>query len=120
MLPFPQLQYCRRAWFGNRSASNHNQHEVGVVKLLVLSFSASRYGEPTTFGQFIKKAGLGKGLKQVEVARVEGVDEMTLVNWGRYSTLPTPQPLTKRSRRVGICGSMPWIIEKPCWTSTFN
>jgi len=58
------------------------------VKPLVLSFSASRYGELITLGDFIKKARLEKGLKQAEVARVVWVDEMTIVNWGEVCDAP--------------------------------
>lgn len=57
------------------------------MKPLVLSFSASRYPN-STFGQFVRKARLEKGLKQAEVARVVGVDEMTSVNWEDHLTLP--------------------------------
>jgi len=72
----------------NRSASNHNKHEVAFSKPLVLSFSACRYGALTTFGEFIMKAMLKKGLKQSELARVVGVDEMTVANWEQYKTIP--------------------------------
>jgi transcriptional regulator with XRE-family HTH domain len=59
------------------------------VKPLVLSFSASRYGEPATFGEFIRKARLEKGLKQADLAAAVGVDEATVANWESYPTLPT-------------------------------
>lgn len=52
----------------NRTTDNHNPHEIGFVKPLVRLFSASRYGEPTTLGDFIRKARLEKGMKQAEVA----------------------------------------------------
>lgn len=58
------------------------------VKPLVLSFSASRYGNPTTFGEFIRKARLEKALKQWELAKAVGVDEMTIVNWEHRRYLP--------------------------------
>jgi len=46
-----------------------------IVKPLVLSFSASHYGEPTTSGESIRKERMEKGLNQVEVAQAIGVDE---------------------------------------------
>lgn len=58
------------------------------VKPFVLSFSTSRHGEPVTFGNFIKRARLAKGLKQAGVVRMVRVDEMTVVNWERYKTVP--------------------------------
>ncbi len=58
------------------------------VKPLVLSFSASRYAS-RTFGDFIKKARLETGFRQVDVAAAIGVDENTIVNWERATGLPT-------------------------------
>lgn len=63
-----------------------------------MSFSVSRYGEPATFGDFIKKARLEKGLKQSELAAKISVDEMTVVNWERYSTIPT----RKRDKTMAV------------------
>lgn len=52
---------------------------------LVVSFSVSRHPS-ATFGEYIRKARLEKGLKQAEVARVVGVNEDTVVNWDRTPT----------------------------------
>ena len=51
------------------------------MKPFVLSFSTFHHGEPTTFGAFIKKARLEKGLTQKELSEEIEVDEMTIVNW---------------------------------------
>jgi ribosome-binding protein aMBF1 (putative translation factor) len=64
---------------GNHAVAIHNHPEVSFVKPLVLSFSVSRYLN-STFGQYIRKVRLEKGLKQVDVATTIGVDEMTMVN----------------------------------------
>ncbi len=94
---------CRTASADNRSASIHNQHEVGFVKPLVLSFSTSRYGEPTTFGDFIKKSRLEKGLKQAEVARVVRVDEMKIIRAGvRTDTLSRPNNASRPEPRSSL------------------
>jgi transcriptional regulator with XRE-family HTH domain len=61
------------------------------VKPLALSFSASRFGQRPTLGQFIRKARLETELSQRDVAEGIGVDEMTIVNWERYATLTTPR-----------------------------
>lgn len=42
-----------------------------------MSFVASRYGEPTSLEQLIRKARLENGLRQVDIAWVTCVDEMT-------------------------------------------
>jgi ribosome-binding protein aMBF1 (putative translation factor) len=60
---------------------------AGSGKPLVLSFSASRYPD-ATFGEFIRKARLEKGLKQQDVAKAVGVDETTIMNWKRCPRLP--------------------------------
>jgi len=48
------------------------------VKPLALSFSASCYGEPATFGDYIRKARLEKEMKQMDVARAA----TRLFQWG--------------------------------------
>ena len=58
------------------------------MKPLVLSFSTSRYGEPSTFGEYIRKARFEKGLRQKDVARAIGVDEMTIVSWEKREAMP--------------------------------
>ena len=40
------------------------------------------------FGEYIRKARLEKGLRQMDVARAIGVSEMTIANWERYPTVP--------------------------------
>ena len=72
---------------GNHAVAIHKKPDVGFVKPLVLSFSVSRY-PCSTFGEYIKKARLEKDLKQTDVAKAINVDEMTIVNWERYDTIP--------------------------------
>jgi len=57
------------------------------VKSLVLSFSTSRY-PAETFGEDIRKARLEKGLRQVDLAKSAGLDEMTLVRWEKSDRKP--------------------------------
>jgi len=52
----------------------------------VLSFNTSRYPS-STFGEYIRKARLEKGLTQKDVAEAIGVDEMTIVRWERCVTM---------------------------------
>jgi transcriptional regulator with XRE-family HTH domain len=83
------------------------------VKPLVLSFSTSRHGEPTTFGDFIRKARLEKGLKQVEVSEAIGVDENTIVNWEKATGLPT-----RYSKVKELCEFLP--LDYPRLVETFS
>ncbi len=82
---------CSRGnYTDNRAVAIHNHSQDSAqpfVKPLVLSFSTSRYPS-TTFGDFIKKARLEKGLRQTDVARMIGVDEQTVTNWERSVNLP--------------------------------
>ena len=72
------------------------------VKPPVWSFSTSRYGEPTTFGEFVRKARREKGLRQRDLAKAARVDEFTVLNWERYAKLPT-----KRSDRMKAVSLLP-------------
>jgi len=42
----------------------------------------------TTIGNKIKRFRLFKGLKQVDLGKILGVDEMTIVNWEKERTKP--------------------------------
>lgn len=48
------------------------------AKPLALSFIAPRYPS-STFGEYIRKARLEKGLRQRVLSKLVGMDEMTLV-----------------------------------------
>jgi transcriptional regulator with XRE-family HTH domain len=52
------------------------------MKPPVPSFNISCYPS-STFGQYIKKPRLDNGLRQVDVAKAIGVDEITIVTWER-------------------------------------
>jgi len=49
------------------------------VKPLVLSFSTSRH-PASTFGEYIRKARLEKGLRQRDVARLVGMAQGTITD----------------------------------------
>ena len=68
----------------------------------MLSFSTSRHAELAgdTFGAWIKKARLEKGLTQRTLAEAADVDEMTVVAWERYATAP----LRHRTKVERVCG----------------
>lgn len=58
------------------------------MRPLVLSFSTSCYGGPTTIGQFIGKARLKKGLKQSDLREAMDMEEMPVVDQEGYEALP--------------------------------
>ena len=66
------------------------------------SFIASRYPEPTSFGEYIKKARLEKGLRQKDVAQVIGVFEMTIVRWEKHTTIPPRHRSNKMNKLGGV------------------
>jgi hypothetical protein len=78
------------------------------VKPLVLSFSASRYGNPTTFGESIRKARFEKDLRQKDVAQAIGMDEMTVANWESYDKLPVRG--SPRSSGYPLSSASPWTV----------
>ena len=54
---------------------------------LKLTFRVARYPNKT-LGQKIKKLRLERGLKQVELAKILGVNGMTVINWEKGRTRP--------------------------------
>ncbi len=86
----------------NHANQKHNQLETAVVRPLVLSFSVSRH-PAATFGEYIRKARLEKGLKQDDVARAVGINEGTVVNWEKRPDFP-PQGLAKVARLCDMLG----------------
>lgn len=67
----------RRGRAGNHLAAiqNHSQDSVQpVVKLLVVSFSATHYGDPTTLGEYLRKVRMGNVMTQKALKQLPGVD----------------------------------------------
>jgi DNA-binding XRE family transcriptional regulator len=73
----------------NRAAPNYKNSHPLVVTLRI-----SLYPD-TTFGERIKKWRLERGLFQRDLAKIIGVDEMTIVNWERGRTKPTKKNLDR-------------------------
>lgn len=57
--------------------------------------------EPRTLGEQLKKWRLDRGLRQVELARLLGVDEMTVVYWERGKHRPRVSHLPGIHRLIG-------------------
>ena len=74
---------------GNRATPNYkNSHP------LVITLRISRY-PGQTLGEHIRKRRLEQGLFQRNLAKLIGVDEMTIVNWEKEKTKPTRKSLEK-------------------------
>lgn len=80
-----------RAKFGSRTdtraVANYKK-----PKATLITFRVSRY-QARTLGERIRKKRLVMGLKQVELAALLGVHEMTIVNWETGKTKPSGQRL---------------------------
>lgn len=71
----------------NRSAPNYkNSHP------LVITLRISLYPD-RTFEERIRKWRLERGLFQRDLAKIIGVDEMTIVNWEKEGIKPTKRNL---------------------------
>ncbi|MBI4706862.1 MAG: helix-turn-helix transcriptional regulator [Candidatus Omnitrophica bacterium] len=78
---------------GNRSQPFH-KHPIK------LTFKISRYPDKTS-GQKIRKYRLERELKQIELARLLKVDEMTIVNWELDKTKPRDMLANRVNRLLG-------------------
>lgn len=63
--------------------------------------------ELRTLGDHLRKRRFDLGLRQRDVARLLGVDEMTVNNWERGRTTPAPR------LREGIIAFLNWAPLKP-------
>jgi repressor LexA len=53
-------------------------------------------------GERIKKWRLEQGLFQRDLAKMVGVDEMTIVNWEKEKTKPTKRNLERIKKILGV------------------
>ena len=60
----------------------------------MINFRISKY-PASNLGEYIKKWRLEQGLLQTELAKMLGVNEMTIVNWETGKTKPTVASLKK-------------------------
>ena len=67
---------------------------------LVITLRISLYPD-RTLGERIKKWRLERGLFQKDLAKLIGVDEMTIVNWEKGRTKPTEKNMEKLRTVLG-------------------
>ena len=79
---------------GTRSKSHHKP-------ALRLTFRISRYPDKTP-GQKIRKYRLERDLKQVDLAKLLNVDEMTVVNWESNRTKPRRMLADRVNKRLEV------------------
>ncbi len=77
--------------------------------------SAHRAIDRSTFGEYIRKARLGKGPRQVDVAKAIGVDEMTTVSLGeiRDHAVPGQATVAKLCELPGLDSRGAWNLVPP-------
>jgi len=80
----------------NRSAPNYKNSQPLVITLRI-----SLYPD-RTLGERIKKWRLEQGLFQRDLAKIIGVDEMTIVNWEKGKTKPTNKSLERLQKLLGV------------------
>ena len=51
--------------------------------------------DPKTIGETIRKRRLDLGLRQIDVAKILGCNEMTVVNWEKGYTNPRPDKIAR-------------------------
>jgi transcriptional regulator with XRE-family HTH domain len=73
----------------NRAAPNYKNFHPLVITLR-LSLHPDR-----TLGERLRKWRLERGLYQVDLAKMVGVNEMTIVNWEKGRTKPTKKNLER-------------------------
>ena len=73
----------------NRAAPNYKKSHPLVVTLR-MSLHPDR-----TLGERLRKWRLERGLCQVDLAKMVGVNEMTIVNWEKGRTKPTKKNLDR-------------------------
>ena len=61
---------------------------------------------PKTIGEMVRKRRLDLGLRQIDVAKVIGCDEMSIVNWERGHTVPRINHMAGVTRFLG-CNPFP-------------
>jgi ribosome-binding protein aMBF1 (putative translation factor) len=63
-----------------------------------LEFDRTYPKDPQTFGHYIRKWRMDKGLFQAELAEMLGVDEMTIVNWEVRGMVPAKRHMERLSK----------------------
>ena len=81
---------------GNHASSIHKFEGI------VVSFDISRYGEPKTLGEFIRKRRLENDLFAKELANLIGVTEDTILNWEKGRTYPSQRKIILLKEHLDI------------------
>ena len=80
----------------NRASSIHKFDGI------IVSFDISRYGEPKTLGEFLRKRRLENDLFAKELASLIGVTEDTVINWEKGRTTPCQRNILLLKERLNI------------------
>jgi ribosome-binding protein aMBF1 (putative translation factor) len=80
---------------GNRAVPNYKNSYS-----LVITLQVSLYPD-RTLGERIRKGRLERGLFQRNLARLMGLDEITIVNWEREKTKPSKKNFRRLQKLLG-------------------
>jgi transcriptional regulator with XRE-family HTH domain len=83
-------------YMGNHASSIHKFD--GIIASLYIS----RYGEPETLGEFLRKRRLENDLLAKELADLIGVTEDTVLNWEKDRTTPSQRHILILKERLSI------------------
>jgi transcriptional regulator with XRE-family HTH domain len=89
---------------GDRCDSHKDNRASSIYKFdgIIVSFDISRYGEPKTLGEFIRKRRLENDLFAKELASLIGVTEDTILNWEKGRTYPSQKKMLLLKERLDI------------------
>jgi len=76
-----------------------------------LDFDPSYPKNPRTFWDYIRKFRKDKGVSQVDLAKMIGVNEMTIVNWETRGMVPRIKKVRERLARE-VEGAGKWLVWK--------
>ncbi len=69
---------------------------------IIVSFDISKYGEPKTLGELLRKCRLENDLFVKELANLIGVTEDTVLNWEKDRTCPSQKKIILLKERLDI------------------
>jgi ribosome-binding protein aMBF1 (putative translation factor) len=80
---------------------NHSPPNYKISRLLIITLRLFLHPD-RTLGERVKKWSLEQGLFQMDLAKMIGVNEMTIINWEKGRTTPTKKNLGRVKATLGF------------------
>ena len=80
----------------------HRASSIYKFDGIIVSFNISRYGEPKTLGEFIRRRRFGNDLFAKELAKLIGVTQDTIINWEKGRTYPSQRRIILLKEHLDI------------------